>query len=202
LLLAQPWLEHGFGGRREETWTHGADRTWVRQIHSAVVVEPRLPGDQGDGDALVTSQPGLMLEVRTADCLPILLADPARHVIAAIHAGWRGTVGRIATHAVARMTASFGCRPEDLVAVIGPGIGLCCFEVGPEVAQQFGSSGRCHVDLGAENIRQLAAAGLQPHLIDSLGLCTVCDPARFHSFRRDREAAGRMAAGIRIRAAV
>jgi hypothetical protein len=89
------------------------------------------------GDALLTSQPGLLLAVQTADCVPILLADPARRAVAAVHAGWRGTLARVVAKTVGRMRLEFGTRPADIVAAIGPAIGRCCYEVGPEVAQAF-----------------------------------------------------------------
>jgi len=89
------------------------------------------------GDALVTNQPGLLLAVQVADCLPILLVDPKKRVVAAVHAGWRGTVKRIAEKTVGEMRARFGCRPGDLRAVVGPGIHRCCYEVGREVVERF-----------------------------------------------------------------
>ncbi|MFQ5695325.1 MAG: peptidoglycan editing factor PgeF [Terriglobia bacterium] len=92
------------------------------------------------GDALVTDQPGLLLAVQVADCLPILLIDPVQHVVAAVHAGWRGTLKRIAEKTVGRMRAEWGSKPRELLAVMGPGIHACCYRVGPEVAEVF--SGR------------------------------------------------------------
>ena len=90
------------------------------------------------------------------------------------------------------MRARFGTRPADLHAAIGPGIGECCYEVGPEVAAQFGEQGRAHIDLAAENRRQLVEAGVTPERIYASNLCTMCRPEEFHSFRRDKEAAGRL----------
>lgn len=91
------------------------------------------------GDALITNQPGLLLAVQVADCLPILLADPKRRVVAAVHAGWRGTAKRIAEKTIGEMRARFGCRPADLRATIGPGIHSCCYQVGREVVEAFES---------------------------------------------------------------
>ena len=98
-----------------------------------------------------------------------------------------------------RWAARFGTRPEDLHAAIGPGIGKCCYEVGPEVAAQFGGQGRGHIDLAAANRRQLEESGVTPQRIYASNLCTMCRGEEFHSFRRDQEAAGRMYsfAGIR-----
>jgi YfiH family protein len=114
----------------------------LRQIHSDIVhvvnvVNLRPSAEAPRGDALITNQPGLLLVVQTADCVPILLADKKHHAIAAIHSGWRGTLQRIAEKALGRMQMEFGTRPQDVVAALGPGIGQCCFEVGPEVAAEF-----------------------------------------------------------------
>jgi YfiH family protein len=89
------------------------------------------------GDALLTGQPGLLLAAQTADCVPILLVDTERRAVAAVHAGWRGTLARVVAKTVGRMRLEFGTRPADIVAAIGPAIGQCCYEVGPEVAQAF-----------------------------------------------------------------
>ena len=114
----------------------------LRQIHSDIVIRvdarsldasPEPP----KGDALVTSDPNLLLLVQTADCIPILLADARRRAVAAIHAGWRGTVHRIAEKTLGRMRMEFGTRPEDVFAAIGPGIARCCYEVGHEVVAEF-----------------------------------------------------------------
>jgi polyphenol oxidase len=124
----------------------------LRQIHSDIVhvidsenkpvgdtdspgTQPPDPAPQGD--ALITREPGVMLVVQTADCVPILLADPKRRAIAAIHSGWRGTVRRIAAKALGRMQMEFGTNPQDVIAALGPGIGQPCYEVGTEVAAEF-----------------------------------------------------------------
>ena len=114
----------------------------MRQIHSDIVrvansadAEPSV--QTAKADALITNQPGLLLTVQVADCVPILLADKKRHAIAAIHSGWRGTLQRIAEKALGRMQMEFGTRPQDVIAALGPGIGQCCFEVGPEVATEY-----------------------------------------------------------------
>ena len=113
----------------------------LRQIHSSVVV---LAGsDPGSmvckGDGLMTDHPGLLLGIQTADCVPVLVADRRRKVVAAFHAGWRGTVRRIVESGIGRMRLEFGCRPEDLTAAIGPSIGPCCYAVGEEVLAEFES---------------------------------------------------------------
>jgi YfiH family protein len=114
----------------------------LRQIHSDLIyVVGRDHVPQGDtapqGDALITREPGVLLAVQTADCIPILLADTKHRAVAAIHSGWRGTAQRLAEKTLGRMQMEFATRPEDIVAAIGPGIGACCYEVGHEVIQEF-----------------------------------------------------------------
>jgi polyphenol oxidase len=115
----------------------------LRQIHSSVLVLG-ASADAGrpspcKGDGLITDEPGVLLGVQTADCIPVLVADRKRKVVAAFHAGWRGTVKRIVEAGVGRMRLEFGCRPEDLIAAIGPGVGACCYAVGDEVLSSFES---------------------------------------------------------------
>ena len=110
----------------------------LRQVHSDILhTLHEAPEHALRGDAVMTRVPGLLLGVQTADCVPILLFDPKRRAVAAIHAGWRGTLKRIAAKTVGRMRMEFGTRPGDIVAALGPGIGRCCYEVGPEVVQTF-----------------------------------------------------------------
>jgi copper oxidase (laccase) domain-containing protein len=97
------------------------------------------------------------------------------------------------------MRGHFGTDPADLYAAIGPGIGKCCYEVGPEVNEQFGGHGRGYIDLPAENRAQLIEAGLSPERIHMANLCTMCHPEQFHSYRRDKERAGRMYSFIGVR---
>src|SRR5205823_616160 len=129
------WLGHAFGTRLFQPPDGVAT---LRQIHSDVIVYAGRPGRLAEGDALLSDTPGRLAGVKTADCLPILLADERHRAVAAVHAGWRGAVSQIAPKAVEAMAARWNTRPEDLHAAIGPGIGQCCFEVGPEVAVQFG----------------------------------------------------------------
>ncbi len=108
------------------------------QVHSAIVHILENVGEAPRrGDALVTTTPGLLLAIETADCVPILLLDARRRIVAAAHAGWRGTLARIAEKLVGRMRMRFSSDPADLMAAIGPAIGPCCYEVGPEVVQAY-----------------------------------------------------------------
>lgn len=116
----------------------GMELVAMRQFHSSVVrVLERPPAERIRGDALVTRARKLLLAVQTADCVPILVVDPRRRVAAAIHAGWRGTLARIAEKVVGEMRMHFDTRPENALAAIGPAIRGCCYEVGPDVAQAF-----------------------------------------------------------------
>jgi YfiH family protein len=194
-LAAEPWLVHGFGTRLSEGWVQGGEVVSLKQIHSDVVWEAsEAAGCLGEGDALISAQPGLLLTIRTADCIPVLLADPVKRAVAAIHAGWRGTAAGICAKTVARMSVAFGSDPADLIAAIGPGINLCCFEVGAEVAAQFGTDSR-HVDLIEANRNDLILSGVTK--IAHGAPCTVCESGLFHSFRRDKSL-GRMVSAIGI----
>jgi polyphenol oxidase len=114
------------------------DVVTLRQIHSDIVHRvTALPAEPPRGDALITREPGVLLTVQTADCIPILLADTKQRAVAAIHSGWRGTLRRIAAKTLGRMQMEFGTRPDDVIAALGPGIGRCCYEVGEEVAKEF-----------------------------------------------------------------
>jgi polyphenol oxidase len=191
------WLDHGFGTR---LWTpETVTIATLKQIHSNRVLAVDRPGEAGEADALVPSTPGLTLSIRSADCYPILIADPRTRAIAAIHAGWSGTASNIVGEAVRKMRADFGCDPADLHAAIGPGIGQCCYEVGPDVARRFDLQGRQKIDLAAINCRKLAESGIPPGQIHTIGRCTRCEPDVFHSYRRDGDQAGRMISFIRIR---
>jgi polyphenol oxidase len=190
-------IEHGFGTRTEDAWLEENGHAWLKQVHSSIVLRSRGGGLQGEADALVTTSPELWVSVRTADCLPILLADHGAKVVAAVHAGWRGTVEEIAAKAVYEMV-QLGAELSSIQAAIGPGIGYCCFEVGPEVSPRFGTEGTTCVDLAEANERQLLDAGLDLDNIWVSKLCTKCNEDQFHSFRRDGEKAGRMVSAIRI----
>jgi polyphenol oxidase len=115
----------------------------IKQFHSNLIVHTHRADAQLDSprraDGQITGEPGLLLAIQTADCIPVLVADRRRRAVGAFHAGWRGTVKRIVQNGVGRMRLEFGSRPEDLVAAIGPGIGRCCYAVGDEVRAAFES---------------------------------------------------------------
>ena len=198
-LEAFDWLVHGFGTRWSNNFGSCGNLATLHQIHSDVVVDAAgRSGCLGEGDALMENTPGRLLAVKTADCIPILLVDPRHRAVAAVHAGWRGTAQKIAAHAVAEMQKKFSSRPQDLHAAIGPGIGKCCYQVGPDVASQFAefADSNRHVDLSAANRHQLAGCGVVH--IYTAELCTMC-MSDFHSYRRDKQQAGRMLSVVGIR---
>ena len=165
-----------------------------------------------EADGLMTDLPGVALVVYSADCIPILFYDPVRRVIAAAHAGWRGTAAGIAAAAVDRMKNVYGCRPEDILAAVGPGIGPDCFETHEDVPNamtaalstavlqhiKIKENGKFAVDLKAINAMRLEQAGLDPARIAVCGFCTACQPDRFWSHRKLGTSRGSMAAVIQL----
>ena len=127
-LDAFPWLIHGFGTRDSDVPGWFENLATVKQIHSAICIpaDGRC-GVLGQGDAILEDRPGAVVAVKTAECIPILLVDQRHRAVAAVHAGWRGTVARIAPAAIEAMHERFGTLPGDLHAAIGPGIGVCCY---------------------------------------------------------------------------
>ncbi len=180
-------LIHGFG-ERSSTYPEGI-RT-AKQIHSDLIQD--AGGPLGEGDALVSNQHGVLIGVRTADCVPVLIVDPTTHALAVIHAGWRGTARGIAAATVRDISIRWGIDPRNIRAAIGPAIGVCCYEVGPEVARHFGiaTDQVVHLDLAGINEMQLRLAGVNN--IWKSGECTFCTADRFYSYRRERDRAGRM----------
>jgi polyphenol oxidase len=173
---------------------------FLRQVHSATILKAPWEGTP-EGDAATANGPGLLLAIETADCLPILVVDPPRRAVAAVHAGWRGTAKGIARRAVETMVDS-GSRPLDLLVAIGPGIGPCCYEVGDELRASFGRggeeffrtgrSGRPHLDLRAANKAQLLEAGIPAGQTYDIDDCTHCQADLYHSYRREGQGGGRM----------
>ena len=163
-------------------------------------------------DAVVTDRPGMALCIKTADCVPVFLIDSVRHVISAVHAGWKGTALHIVEKSVKEMVQRFGVRPSDLFAFLGPSIGPCCYEVDTDVYQAmsrhpereaFFRSGRqtnrWMLDLPLANRFQLIYAGLHPERIRMAGLCTACHPELFFSYRAQGGCTGRQLNFIMIR---
>ena len=190
--------------RRVATVLGLAGMPWatLRQVHSAVAVEATAGGLRAgppegrpplaEADALVTSEPGLVLAVMAADCVPLLLADAEAGVVGAVHAGWRGLAGGVVEAGVARLAAAGG-RPARTLAIVGPCVGPCCYEVGEEVLAAVGArypeaiatagQGRPAVDLAAGVAAALRGAGVTR--VRVAGECTAGRPERFFSYRRE-----------------
>jgi len=181
----------------------------ARQVHSdevAIVGRGNRGAILPDTDALITQDPETTLMLRFADCTPILLAEPSRPMVGIVHAGWRGTLGRIARKAVEEAVCRLGVDPGKLIAGIGPSIGPCCYEVGRDLLRRLESDeedwssflvekrGGTFLDLWAANRRQLAHAGVRN--IEVARLCTVCHVDEFFSHRGEGGLTGRFGALI------
>lgn len=207
------FLYHGFGDvdwkardfRAKEGWKD-FKLLFLKQVHSDIVhFIRRVPGVSLRGDAAITDLPRVFLIVKTADCLPVLLVDEKKRVIAAVHCGWKGTAQRVLDKVVRGMKSQYGCEPTDLLAAFGPCIGRDCYEVGEDVRKRFAAEGfpdslfrlasgpkrKFLFDLREANRLQLLDQGIKSDSIFSLDLCTHCD-SRFPSYRRDKDATGRV----------
>ncbi|HEU0165299.1 MAG TPA: peptidoglycan editing factor PgeF, partial [Thermomicrobiales bacterium] len=168
----------------------------------------------GRADSLITDAPGIVLSTMGADCLPILLVDPKRPAIAAVHAGWRGTVANVAGNTVRAMQREFGTDPAELIAYLGPAIGVCCNEVGDEVIDAWREQAhdigplvelamirprvKQHFDVPRANSLLLQRAGLRPEHMEISQICTKCSTDSWFSHRGHGPTAGRQAAFIGI----
>lgn len=191
----------------------------MRQVHgcNTVRADEQPPEQAPEADGVMTDQDGVALVVQVADCVPLLMADPRTGAVAAVHAGWRGTAAGIAAAAVRHLQQQYGCRPEDLVAAIGPCIGACCYQVGPEVREAFASAtptvtpldpdawfspdpnraDRLRFDGWSANRDQLIAAGLNPASVHLARLCTMTHLSHFYSYRAEGAGTGRLLGVIR-----
>lgn len=184
----------------------------VRVVTTADIRHDLCDDVEYEADGLVTDIPGVALTIFSADCIPILLYDPERRVIAAVHAGWRGTALGIAARAAEKMAAVYGCVPSDLRAAIGPGISSCCFETLADVPNAMTaalgaaalpylasmSNGKYKVDLKGLNALWLGNAGVPPSHIVSDPECTRCHPEKYWSYRTHRDHRGSQAAMIQL----
>ena len=190
----------------------------VRQTHGSDILVISEPNEDYshflsvESDAIITNQPGVMIGVCVADCVPILLLDPEKRVIAAVHAGWQGTAAGLVAKAVAGMKYQFDCQPAALQAAIGPCISPCCYEVDAPVRQAFIQNGiqwddcaeKCgedkwRLDLAAANRELLIAAGVPSSAIQVSGLCVSCQREQFFSYRRDSGETGRQMGFIMLK---
>lgn len=185
----------------------------VKQVHGTdalLVDQPIEAGTSfgGEWDAVITNQCGVLVTVRTADCVPILLHDPIQHVVAAIHSGWRGSVAGIVPKTLVRMQQRFGSQPDSIRVAIGPSAGSCCYEVDDAVlkplhAYPFWKSvvretvqGHALLDLREFVRRQTHAAGVPEQNIWTVRHCTICRPDLFFSYRREGVVKDTMTSGI------
>ncbi len=202
----------------------GAERAvLMTQVHGREVVVVRrgeaLPQGRPEADVIVSDAAGVAVAARAADCVPLLLADPVSGAVAAVHAGWRGTAARASLAAVEALEREFGSRRADLIAAIGPSIGPCCYEVGPDLVDAFAAAGHerylidrwflspppprgsrrrsaLHLDVALANRDQLILAGVPEEQIHSAGLCTAMHLNLLTSYRMEKEGAGRLAGVI------
>jgi len=160
-----------------------------------------------DCDALITNQKGVVLTILTADCVPVLLYDKEKEVIAAIHAGWKGTEAKIVAKTVQKMIRVYNSDPKDIIAGVAPAIGRCCYEVGKDVAKHFFNEPRSFdvrgekymLDLPFINKKQLLDSGVLQENIEMSGICTACDVERFFSYRKEQGCSGRFMSMIGLR---
>lgn len=224
ILSGLPGVRHGFAtrrGRLEDVVPQPVAR--LKQVHGAAVLTlPPEPDDRTPfleakvdlrphADALITDRPATTVAVAVADCLPVLIVDPHAGVVAAVHAGWRGLAAGVIENVVETMATGFGAEPADLVVGIGPAIGPCCFEVGPEVLDAFVERGygdeACVTGPPAErpycNLSAVASAivrrlGVPRENVADAALCTKCNSDWLWSYRQDGGNAGRMICGIAL----
>lgn len=165
-----------------------------------------LPSNYENTDALVTNEPNVALGLNFADCVPIIFYDPIKKVVAASHAGWRGTVSKIGPKTVEKMVENFSCNPEDIIALIGPAIGKCCFEAGEEVLNKLRETlhedfsealSDSHADLKLINKLQLLAIGVKK--IECCEYCTSCQSELFFSYRKEKGTTARHSAVIMLK---
>jgi YfiH family protein len=210
-----PGLRHGFLDERDcegaPAWERVLERHAVhlplarpRQVHGATVLLAEEVTPSSEGDAVVTTRPGIAVGILTADCAPVLFRDRHHRAVAAVHAGWRGAAAGVleATLAVLQRTAAV--EPRDVEAVIGPAAGGCCYEVGGDVRQAFGERApaafvprrdRHLFDLRAAVEALARSAGVAR--VERVGPCTICDPT-YASYRRDGQVAGRQLSFIAL----
>lgn len=186
----------------------------VHQVHGndTIAVDDEIAGRSlGPADAVMTATPGNAVMTLHADCLPVILVDPQKPAVCAIHAGWRGTVTDAAGAAVAAMRTTYGSHPGSLIAFFGPGMKACCYEVGDEVVDAWRVAAgadaeialsrgprKWHFDLGLANRWLLLRAGLLPENIEDPEICTMCNGDRWFSHRQQGAATGRFGALVGI----
>jgi polyphenol oxidase len=203
ILLKRAGIRHEFARRADSVAPQ--DLATAKQVHGVGVIWPSGPGASSVEADVLAARRGVAVGVFTADCVPLLIGTSDASMGAAVHAGWRGTIGGSCAAAVRALEAA-GARPGDLIAAIGPAVGPCCYEVSAELAARFAErfgtkvsareQGRTIVDLQLANAVALEELGVAAGHIEVLRRCTRCarnesGEFQFHSFRRDGAAAGR-----------
>lgn len=199
-------IKNNFKGLLEASGFKSKKVFHLRQIHGndfCVVNNDNVNELNGsEGDAIITSTPGIAIGVLTADCVPILIVDVKNKIVSAIHAGWKGTNKLIVEKVLKHMINIMGSDPKDIVGAIGPSIGACCFEVGEEVGNKFSNriikSNKYFVDLKKENLDQMVRCGVNQKNVMISEFCTKCNEDLFYSYRRDNSVTGRLGAFIEI----
>lgn len=186
----------------------------LNQVHGSSVLvldEKNLKDPPQEVDAVITRLKGVPVGILTADCLPILIHDPLKSAIGAVHAGWKGTVKRVASKTIDAMNEAFGSKPENLIAALGPYIGPCCYGIREDAAKEFDSvfadttdfmlrqNGEIRIDIGLANVKELLEAGLKKSNISMAAACTSCNSGVFFSYRKDGGRTGRQLSFIMIR---
>lgn len=204
-------LARAFGASVEKLVT-------VKQVHGVDLLAIDSPNPDYshffklECDGIVTNQPGVMIGITVADCVPVLFLDPKNKVVAALHAGWKGTAGRICRKGIDAMREMFGCKPSDILAAIGPAIGPCCYEVDAPVMEEFKRNGlgfdafavergegKWGLDLSLANKVQLLEAGLSEKNIETADTCVSCEKNLYFSYRRDKGETGRQMGFIMLK---
>ena len=204
-------LVHAFDGRPERfvavTQVHGVDLLVIDSPNPDYLHFQRL-----ECDGIITNQPEVMIAVSVADCVPVLLLDPEKKVVTALHAGWKGTAGNISSKGVAAMVSLFGSDPSQILAAVGPAISHCCYKVDTPVLEAFRSQGggyerfaepagdgQWQLDMPAANVAQLLDSGLLGQNIEVASQCVSCTPELFFSYRRDNGDTGRQMGFIMLK---
>lgn len=209
-----PGLAHGFSGRLADkqvalspAYAEGMALQALKQVHGneILVIERRsFPREEQEADGMITAEAGILLAIATADCVPVLIVAPRQRLVAALHAGWRGTLKEISVRAVSILSTDWRVNPADLWVALGPAIGGCCYEVGADIgealSQRWGNNApqawrslgeKGFLDLRAINLSQFKEAGVPWEQVQFVGACTFCDPQRFASYRREGSTAKR-----------
>lgn len=210
-----PGLVHGFSGRLQQDRTAplsgpgmaGLPLYTLKQVHGddiVVVSQSDTKDKKPEADGMIAAESGILLGIATADCVPVLMVEPEKKLVAALHAGWRGTLKGISVRAVDTLATDWGVNPRRLQVALGPAIGGCCYEVGREVGealhQRWGTNSpsawkpvgeKGFLDLRTINLAQLEDAGIPREQVCIVGPCTFCDATVFASYRREGVGAGR-----------